>query len=269
VSDEIVSAIEDHQIEAEKLRPEKQRTSCALVALAERVLSNVDLPSTRRARRLLQIAVQKRANPSRAHARLARTFWMEWMLRPGRDNALLTTARSLARSALEAQPDSHYAHQELGMTALYQRQHQFALEHLSRAREISPFDTQVAADFADGLIANGQAREALTLIEAGKHTDHRWTAFRNWVSATGHYALGEYEAAIAELSGLRRAGPTNRLLAACYAMLGDRANAEELKAKYLEENPDFTVDDWASQCPMGADVDVQHFREGFLLAGFR
>jgi len=269
VSDAIVSAIEDHQIEAERSRPEKQRTSCALVAQAERALMNVDLPSTRRARRLLKTAVQKRANPSRAHARLARTYWMEWMLRAGRDIALLTTARSLARSALEAQPDSHYAHQELGMTALYQRQHQLALDHLSRARKISPFDPQVAADFADGLIANGQAREALALIQGGKFTDHRSPVFRNWVSGTGHYMLGEYEAAIAELSGLRRPGPTNRLLAACYAMIGDRANAEDLKDRYLEENPDFTVDDWTSQCPMGADVDVQHFREGFLLAGFR
>jgi Flp pilus assembly protein TadD len=194
---------------------------------------------------------------------------MERILRAGRDNALLTTARSLARSALEAQPDSHYAHQELGMTALYQRQHQFALDHLSRAREISPFDPHVAADFAHGLIANGQTREALALIAAGKLTDHRWPVFLNWVSGTGHYVLGEYEAAIAELSGLRRPAPANRLLAACYAMLGDRANAEELKDKYLEENPDFTVDDWMSQCPMGADVDVQHFREGFFLAGFR
>jgi tetratricopeptide (TPR) repeat protein len=194
---------------------------------------------------------------------------MEWMLRAGRDVALLTTARSLARSALEAQPDSHYAHQELGMTALYQRHHQLALDHLSRALKISPFDPQVAADFADGLIANGQAREALALIQDGKFTDHRSPIFRNWVSGTGYYMLGEYEAAVAELSGLRRAGPTNRLLAACYAMLGDHANAEDLKDRYLEENPDFTVEGWVSQCPMGADVDVQHFREGFILAGFQ
>jgi DNA-binding SARP family transcriptional activator/tetratricopeptide (TPR) repeat protein len=269
VSDGIVSAIEDHQIEAERLRPEKQRTSCALVAQAERALTNIDLPSTRHARRLLRIAVQKSASPSRAYARLARTFWMEWLLRAGGDNALLTTARSLARSALEAQPDSHYAHQELGMTALHQRQHQLALDHLSRAREINPFDSQIDADFANALIANGQAREARALIEVGKYTDYRRPLFRNWVSAIGHYALGEYEAAIADLSGLRRPGFTNRLLAACYAMLGDRANAEKLKAKYLEENPDFTVDDWVSQFPMGADVDVEHFREGFLLAGFR
>jgi hypothetical protein len=107
------------------------------------------------------------------------------------------------------------------------------------------------------------------LIEADKLTDLRWPVFRNWVAATGHYVLGEYEAVIAGLSELRRPGPANRLLAACYAMLGDRANAEKLKDKYLEENPDFTVDEWVSQCPMGADLDVQHFREGFLLAGFR
>ena len=64
LSDAIGSAIEDHHIEAEKLRPEKQRTTCALVAEAERALMNVDLPSTRHARRLLRTAVQKRTNSS-------------------------------------------------------------------------------------------------------------------------------------------------------------------------------------------------------------
>ena len=45
---------------------------------------------------------------------------------------------------------------------------------------------------------------------------------------------------------MRRAGPTGRLLAARYTLLGERANAEELKAKYVEENPGFIGDDCVS-----------------------
>jgi len=269
VADAIIGKIEDHQIEAEALRPETSRTSFALVAQAERALVNVDLPSVRRARRLLRTAARSRADPSRAQAKLARTYRMEWILRAGQDTSLLTTAWTIARSALELQPDSPIALQELGMTALYQRQHQLALEHLSRARELDPFDNHLLVDVADALIAGGQAKEALALLEVGKCADDRLADFRSWVSATGHYALGEYDAAIAELAELRRPGPAYRLLAASYAMRGDAAKAEEFKDKYLEENPNFTADGWVRQCPMGADVDIRHFRDGFLLAGFK
>jgi DNA-binding SARP family transcriptional activator len=269
VADAIIFKIEDHQIEGAMLLPENQRTGFALVAQAERALTNVDLPSVRRARRLLRAAAQNSSNPSRAQARLARTFWMEWMLRAGQDKTLLTTARSIARSALETQPDNHIVHQELGMTALYQGQYQLALEHLSRARDLNPFDNQLLFDFADALIATGQAREALALVKAGKLTDYRLADFRNWVAATGHYVLGEYDDAIAELAQMKHPVPTYRLLAACYAMLGERERATEFKAKYLEENPNFSTSDWLAQCPIREDIDVKHIREGCLLAGFR
>jgi tetratricopeptide (TPR) repeat protein len=269
VAEAIIGKIEDHQIEAENLRPEKSRSGFALIAQAERALMNVDLPSVRRARRLLRAAVHTSANPARAQARLARTFWMEWMLRAGQDSALLTTARSVARTALEAQPDSHIVHQELGMTALYQGQYQLALEHLSRARELNPFDGQLLVDFADALIANGHAKEALALVKGGKVTGYRLADFRNWVAATGHYVLGEYDAAIAQILEMKHPAPTYRLLAASYAMLREREKAAEFRGKYLEENPNFSTDDWALRAPMSLEDDIKHLREGSLLAGFR
>ena len=268
VADAIVAKIEDHQIEGASLLPENQRTSFALVAQAERALMNVDLPSVRRARRLLRAAARDSANVSRVQAGLARTFRMEWILRAGQDKTLLTAARSVARLALEAQPDSHIAHQEFGMTALYQRQNQLALEHLSRARDLNPFDNHLLFDFADALIASGRAKEALALVKVGKRIDYRLFDFRRWVAATGHYVLGEYDAAIVELSGINHPVPSYRLLAACHAMLGQREEAAEFKAKYLEENPNFVTDEWLSQCPISAASDVEHLREGARLAGF-
>ena len=269
VADAIVGAIEDRQIEEENLRLGNQRTSFALIARAARALTNVDLSSVRRARRLLRTAVQMSANPSIAQAKLARTFWMEWLLGAGRDKALLMTSRDLARSALEAQPDSHYAHHELGMTALCLSQHQRALEHLRQARDLNPFDSQLSIDFAYASIANGQAQEALPLVEVGGLTDYRLGEFRNWVAARGHYALGEYEAAIADLSELRRRGATTRLLAACHAMNDEREKAEEVKDRYLADNPSFSLDSWLLQCPVRSKDEVGQVREGLLLAGFR
>jgi DNA-binding SARP family transcriptional activator len=269
VADAVVGAIEDHQIEAEKSHSENQRTSFALVAQAERALTHIDLPSVRRARRLLRRAAQTGVNPSRAQARLARALWMEWLMSAGRNRSLLTTARGLARSALEALPESHYGHQELGMTVLYLGQYERALEHLSDARDLNPLDSQLLFDFAYASIANGQAKEALSSVEAGRSTDRRLVGFRNWVAACGDYATCEYEAAIAELLELRSPGPADRLLAACYAMLGEREKAKECKDKYLKVDPRFSIDSWISQCPLRAKVDVDRLREGHLRAGFR
>jgi tetratricopeptide (TPR) repeat protein len=269
VADAVVGAIEDHQIEAEKSRSEKQRTSFALVAQAERAMTHIDLPSVRRARRLLRRAAQTGVNLSRAQAMLARTLWMEWLMSAGRNGSLLTTARGLARSALEAQPESHYGHQELGMTVLYLGQYERALEHLSDARDLNPLDSQLLFDFAYASIANGQAKEALSSVEAGRSTDCRLMGFRNWVAACGHYATCKYEAAIAELLELRSPGPADRLLAACYAMLGEREKAKEYKDKYLRADPRFSIDSWMPQCPLRMKSDVDRLREGHLLAGFR
>ena len=265
----IVGAIESHQIETEKSHSEKQRTSFALAAQAERALTHIDLPSVRRARHLLRRALQAGANPSRAQAKLARTFWMEWLMSAGRDRSLLTTARDLARSALETQPDSHYGHQELGMTVLYLGQYQRALEHLSNARDLNPLDNQLLFDFSYASIANGQAKEALSSVEAARLNDLRSTDFRSWVAACGYYAMGKYRAAIAELLELRSPGAAARLLAACYAMLGEREKATEYRDRYLRRDPRFSIDSWIAQCPLRMKIDADRLREGHMLAGFR
>jgi len=265
----IVGAIEGHQIATEKLHSEKRRTSFALAAQAERALTHIDLPSLRRARHLLRRALQTGANPSRAQAKLARTFWMEWLMSAGRDRSLLTTARGLARSALEGQPESHYGHQELGMTVLHLGQYQRALEHLSNARDLNPLDNQLLFDFSYASIANGQAKEALSSVGAARLNDGRSTGFRSWVAACGYYATGKYEAAIAELLELRSPGAATRLLAACYAMLGEREKATEFRDRYLKKDPRFSLDSWISQCPLRMKIDVDRLREGHLLAGFR
>jgi len=269
IADTVIGIIEGYQIEAEKLLSQKQHTSFALVAEAERALTNLHLPSVRRARKLLRAASQTVANAARVQAMLARTFWMEWKLRTGQDGALLMAARSLARSTLQMPLGGDYAHQELGMIALHQGQHQRALEHLSLARDQNPFDGRLLVDFAFALVGNGQAKEALLLVNAERPVDCRSVDFHNWVIASSHYALEEYEPAIAALSELATPGPNYRALAACYAMLGEREKANEYKDKYLLANPRFSLDEWLELCPMGARGVVENVREGYLLAGFR
>ena len=210
LADAIVSAIEDHEIEAESFRPQRERRNFALVAQAERALTNLSLPSVRRARRLLRATSQTDASASRVQGMLARTYWMEWKLRTGRDEAALTAARSHARLALQTPLHSYSAHQELGMIELHRGQYQLALEHLSLAREQNPFDSRLLSDFAFALVGNGRAKEALALINAERAADCRSGGFRNWVIASSHYALEEYEPAVAALLEFGTHGPNCR-----------------------------------------------------------
>jgi DNA-binding SARP family transcriptional activator len=268
-ADAILFKIEDHQIELSQDRPCEKRTSFTLVAQAERALLRADLPSIRRGRRLLRTAVQNNSNSPRAQAGLARTFRMEWLLRAGQDANLLTNARGIARAALDTYPDSHVAHQELGMTALYQGEFSLALEHLTRARVLQPFDNSLIYDLADALIADGQAKDGIALIEKASATEFRRDEFRYWIAASGHYNLGDYKAAISELSRMKNPGSTYRLRAACEGMLGQKDLAEHFRIKSIDEQPDFDLEEWLSLVPMRLKVDHDHFREGCKLAGFR
>jgi DNA-binding SARP family transcriptional activator len=202
-ADAIIFKIEDHQIELSNDRPFEKKTSFTLVAQAERALMNADLPSIRRARRWLRAAVQNNSNSPRAQAGLARTFRIEWLLRAGQDATLLANARGIARAALDTYPDSHIAHHELGATALYQGEYGLALEHLNRARALQPFDNSLLYDLADALIADGQAKEGVKLIQTASPSEFRSAEFRHWIAASGLYNLGEYRSAIAELSHMQ------------------------------------------------------------------
>jgi DNA-binding SARP family transcriptional activator len=268
-ADAILFKIEDHQIELSHERPCEKRTSFTLVAQAERALLRADLPSIRRGRRLLRTAVQIDSNSPRAQAGLARTFRMEWLLRAGQDSSLLTNARSISRAALETYPDSHITHQELGMTALYQGEFDLALDHLNRARSLQPYDNALIYDLADALIAGGQAKEGIALIEMAKPSEFRRDEFRHWIAASGHYNLGDYRSAIVELSHMKSPGSTYRLRAACEGMLGQKELAEYYRVKSFEEHPDFDLEEWLSRVPMRTKIDHDHFREGCKLAGFR
>ena len=269
IANSVLGKLEDHQIEMAGNLKEGDLPAFTLVAQGNRALLQADLPSVRRARRLFRAASDTSENNLGAETGIARTFRLEWILRAGQDPTLLSSARTIARTTLEAQPDSYLAHRELGMTALYQRQYDLATEHLHRARELHPHDPEMLFDFADVLICDGAAQEALELIETVKGFDYKLADFRNWIAASGRYALGQYAAAIVELEQMRNPESTYRLRAASHAMLGQAEEAKEFMKKSLDDNPGFSVKTWLSMCPVRMKADIEHFDQGYRSAGFK
>ena len=269
IANSVLAKLEDHQIEIARECADSDLPGFAFVARGNRALLNANLPSVRRARRLFRVASEITENDLMAQTGIARTYRLEWILRAGQDPSLLASAREISRSMLELNPESHLAHRELGVTALYQRQHELAREHIHRARELHPHDPELLFDFADVLIADGAHEEALQVIGAVKQVDYKLADFRNWIAASGHYVLGDYKAALTELREMRNPDATFRLRAACHAMLGDYEEAREFRNKALDDNPGFDLKAWMSMCPVRLKTDIEHLRDGCRAAGFK
>jgi len=264
----VTQSIETHQIQQSAFSP-GALSPFVFVANADRHLLHVELPSIRKARQLYRTALKGDEGNIRALTGLARTFWLEWLLRAGDDVSLLTAAQEMGRKALILRPDSHFSHRELGMIALYARRHDLALEHLSRALTLSPEDQVLSFDFADALISNGKKQEGVALARAVRQSDPRLATFQNWVVATGEYLSGNYADAINELTAMPDEEAGFRVKAASYAMSGDRQMAEEFRRKALAVNPSFSVEAWSKGLPIRDRQDLQHVIDGFLKAGFK
>ena len=78
----------------------------------------------------------------------------------------------------------------------------------------------------------------------------------------------QYEAAVEALTiPVTYATGSRRILAASLAQLGRLDEARREGALFMAENPKFTISHWAAIQPARDETVVQHFVEGYQLAG--
>ncbi|MBL8590799.1 MAG: hypothetical protein JNK46_19860 [Methylobacteriaceae bacterium] len=268
IAAQVASKIEANEVSLNADRPETDQSNFALVAQAEVSMRTNTLQSIRRARRLLRLALQRDANFSVAQAGVARTLRLEWILCGAADLTLLERALHCVTLALHQAPESAIAHRDAGMVALYQRRFELATKHLELARNFNHSDADLLLDYCDALISLGESEKAVQILAKDDILRSRHLDMRRWIAATGQYALGRYEDAIAEIDAMRTREPAFRLYAACHAMIGNTDVAGEYVRKSLEENPTFRMDRWLSSTPFKRNEDVAHFIEGVAKAGF-
>ncbi len=132
---------------------------------AQRLLNAIDLPSIRRARRLLKSAQTVAPDFVPTIAALARSHVMEWLVRAPFEVAPLEFAEQFAKQAIAISPDDHRGYHELGLVRVYRRRLDDGIECLNRAASLCPEDKGVCADLADALVFNGQSREAIAMLD--------------------------------------------------------------------------------------------------------
>ena len=160
----ILRHIEDREI---SLRDgaDGSRVAYRVTLEAQRLLNAIDLPSIRRARRLLRSAQSVAPNFVPTIAALARSHVMEWLVRAPFEVAPLEFAEQFAKQAIAISPDDYRGYHELGLVHVYRRRLDEGIECLNRAASLCPEDKGVCADLADALVFNGQSREAIAMLD--------------------------------------------------------------------------------------------------------
>ena len=135
-------------------------------------------------------------------------------------------------------------------------------------RPIRPDDADLLVDYADALqhscepsAALEKINQAIALNPLGP--DRYW-----WTAGGASFHLQRYRDAIDAMSHMQDPSPAFRLLAASWAMLGERQKAAEYVRKATEIHPDFSVNGWLSILPIRDPAFAQHYEQGLREAGF-
>jgi DNA-binding SARP family transcriptional activator/TolB-like protein len=247
---------------------EQDSTAYHLYLAGQRCLHTLGLPSVRRARRLFKTAMGQCADFVPAISGLARTYQREWLLMARGDEELLGEAERLANLARDIDPEDARGHRELGVSKLYAGRFDESVEALSEGERRSPQFADLLNDFADAYSHTCDFPAALEKITKAIELnplcpDHYW-----WTSAGANYHLQRYDAAIGAMRHMRDQSAAFRLMAASYAMLGDKEQARSFVKKAKDIHPDFKISGWLSIVPIQDPIYAKHYEQGLREAGF-
>jgi len=263
----IVRHVEDREI---SLRDgvEGARFAYRFTLEAQRLLNAIDLPSIRRARRLLRAAQTAAPDFVPAIAAMARSHVMEWLVRAPFEVAPLELAEQFAKQAISMSPDDHRGYHALGLVRVYRRRLDDGIECLNRAASLCPDDKGVCADLADALVFNGQSREAIAMLEELVSSFDPGGDYIRWVLAGAHFAREDYGATLLQIKHMANPAPAFRISAASRALVGDVSGARRVMKAAMDFNPNFDLRAWLPMFPCRDKNFVQHYTEGLRIAGF-
>ena len=118
------------------------------------------------ARDLFELARKIDPNYARAYAGLAWAYADDYDYEWTDDyDKTLKLALENASTAVRLDPNDYQAHWALGWAYLYNRQHERAIAHYLRARDLNPNDAELLAEMANFLIFIGQPKQAVDQVK--------------------------------------------------------------------------------------------------------
>jgi len=184
----------------------------------------------------------------------------------------LARAETLAQKALSLDSASTTAFRLLAEVHLNRRRFDLALGQIDHALEINPSDAESFSTRGDILLFAGRAAEALPWLESALRLDSA-NARTTFLLGTAYYFLDRYSECV-EAMDRALAGNLGRntqftgrsVLAAAYAQLDRRADAERERSAVMRIAPLLDAEQFASQ--FGTQTVHDHMLEGLKKAGF-
>ena len=182
-----------------------------------------------------------------------------------------------ASTAVRLDPNDYQAQWVLGYAYLYNRQHQEAMAHYLRARDLNPNDTDLLADMGDLLIYIGQPKQAIDQVKEAIRLNPLHANWYVYYLGWAYEEAGLPKEAIEILEqALDLQNPDDEqlwylpALAAAYAnpAVGRMDDARKIVKTILSRKPEFSTSKAVSRFPYKTKELVDRYVNAVRRAGF-
>jgi adenylate cyclase len=227
-----------------------------------------NLVGNRASRVALSKAVELQPDYCDAFAWLAYANHFAWLYGGEPESIHRPAARAVGLRALQLDEENADAQTSFAKIRAHEGDLDEATARLERALRINPNHADAWMFFSEFRVFEGRAADAIDCNRSSFRLNPIPPAIYFWGLGFAQYAAGRYEDAVATMSD-PSLPPTGflRILAASLAKLGRREEAADAARLFLQDNPGFSTSAWARTQPFRHPADLQHFVDGYALAG--
>jgi TolB-like protein/tetratricopeptide (TPR) repeat protein len=278
IQDELTAAIVGAvagQVQAADLSKARRRPTGSLGAYEcyLRGLEFYNQTHMREAKELFERAIAADPDFAPAHAMLSQALLeiaMDYWAPEKKDLYAATLDQSVAagQRAIALDPNDAMGHRAVGAVYFLRKSYELAAFHHRAARELNPNDPDVIANSSYHEAFGDEPEKALELMDMARKLCPIEPFWYSEPRGIALYSLRRYaEAAEVFERASAKVPYSYRYLAACHAQMGDMAKADAAVRKSLEQQPDFTLTEWAKDEPFRSPQQLAHMLEGLRKAG--
>lgn len=165
-----------------------------------------------------------------------------WLEEP--KEQLLDRAEYHAQQAVTFDPDNYMAHFARARVHSEKGEMKQAIGRFEESIRLNPSDSQVLIGFSVALLYVGQNERALAILEQAKEIDPLHSDWLYWQQGWAYWQTNQCDKGVSAMTSMANPPVTSqRMLAALYACLGDKKNAQSALQVYLDKRPDYTMKD--------------------------
>ena len=237
--------------------------------VGKRDIDKFDLTKLRQCRQSFKNALTASPDFVPALSGIARTMQKEWLMLARSEKDILIEGEQVAKRAAPADPDDERPLRELGTISMYLGKFDDSLEYFDQGESINPQHADLLADYADALTHYGWLEQAVEKINQAIAHNPLAPDYYYWVGGGALHNLERHAEALDLLQQMQNPRAAARLIAACWAMLGEREKADEYRRYALEDNPNFKIDDWISGLGVRLPEQRKRYEAALRQAGFQ